>query len=111
MTPRHPPRVQRLLLGDPVRLAAGALRGGVGEQLHVAALVEQVEPVDGLLDRLADGQQAVVAQQRGALVAEGARDVVAFVGGEHDAFAFEDDVVLRRVSCEGRLWGREGRAS
>lgn len=94
MTPRHLARIQRLLLVHLIRLAPGTRRGSVCQQLHVAALVEQVEPADRLLDRLAHGQEAVVAEQDGALVAQGLRDVVAFVRGEDDAFAFEDYVVL-----------------
>ena len=64
----------------------------------MAALVEQVEPVDGLLDGLADGQETVVAQERSAFVAQRFGDVVALVSGQDNSFPVEDDVVLSCAS-------------
>lgn len=90
----HTAGIYGLLLTDLMCLSSCALRCCVGKQLNVAALVEQVEPVDGLLDRLTDSQEAMVAQQCSASVAECMGDIVAFVSREDDAFAVEDDVVL-----------------
>ena len=98
MTARHFPRVQCLLFRDLVRLTIRPRSSSISQQLHMAALVEEVEPADSLLDRLADGQQTVVAEECSTLVAESDGDVVAFVFGEDDALAVEDDVVL--VSCQ-----------
>ena len=44
------------------------LAGGIREQLGLAAAIHRDEPPDGLVDRLADGEQAVVAQDRGLAV-------------------------------------------
>ena len=98
MTARHFPRVQRLLLRDLIRLTIRSRSRSISQQLYMAALVEEVEPADSLLDRLADGQETVVAEECSTLVAESDGDVVAFVFGEDDALAVEDDVVL--VSCQ-----------
>lgn len=65
----------------------------------MTTLVEEIEPIDGLFDGFADGEEAVVAKKSGTLVAEGLSDIVAFVFGEDDAFAVEDDMILMVSAC------------
>src|SRR6267142_4065733 len=63
------PREARLLRVDLHRLP-----GRLGEELRLAAALEREEPVDGLVHRAADGEQAVVAQDDGLLLPERLRD-------------------------------------
>lgn len=60
----------------------------------MAALVEEIEPANGLLNRFANGQQPMIAKECRAVVAESVGNVITFVFGQDDAFAFEDDVIL-----------------
>jgi hypothetical protein len=76
-------------------LSASTSRGGIGQQLCVAALLGADEPEDGLLDGAAGGEQTMVLQQRELLVAQLLCDVLAFLLGEDDAIELVvDDVVL-----------------
>ena len=68
------------LVRDFVRLA-----GGFRQQLRVAGAVHGDEPPDGLINASAHGEQAVIAQDGGLLVAERAGDAVAFAGFLDDA--------------------------
>ena len=64
----------------------------------MAALFQAQEPEDGGLDRLADGEEAVVLEQRGFARAEGGGDVAAFGFGEDDAVEGRvEGVVLRHA--------------
>lgn len=81
MTPCHASRVHSLLIRDLVRFTRFSSRRGVGKQLNMARLVEQIKPIDCFFDGLADGQDAVVAQESRFLVAEGGGDVAAFILG------------------------------
>src|SRR5882757_5377524 len=58
---------------------------GLGHQLGMAGPLHGDEPPRRLLDRMADGEQAVVAQDCGLVVAEGVRDALALLEVKDDA--------------------------
>lgn len=89
-----------LLVADLDGLVATATSGRVREKLRLAAAVHGDEPEDGLLDGATDGQQTVVLQERGFLVAEGSSDFLALLLGDNDAVErVIEDVVLRGLSA------------
>ena len=57
----------------------------LGEQLRLARALHRDEPAHRLVDRVADGEQPVVAQDHGLAVAERVRDALALFEVEHDA--------------------------
>src|SRR5262245_13440996 len=52
--------------------------GGLGQQLRLATALHRNEPPGGLINRSADGQQSVVAQDDGFVLAERGGDALAF---------------------------------
>ena len=64
------------------------------QQLCLAAPFEQVQPERGLVDRLADGEDAVVLEQQRLLVAQRARQRPALLGVVHDAREVVEDRVV-----------------
>jgi hypothetical protein len=71
------------------------LAGGFGEQLSLAGTVHGDEPPGGFVDGVADGQQAVIAEDGGFLCAKGAGDAVAFGSFLDDAgVILENDVIF-----------------
>ena len=63
-------------------------------QLRLAALVHAEEPERSGLHRVADGEQAVVAQDDGFALTEHRADAVAFRGVEHYAVVVLEDGVV-----------------
>ena len=51
---------------------------GLRQQLRMATALHRNEPPGGLVDRSADGQQSVVAQDDGFVLAERGGDALAF---------------------------------
>jgi len=81
------------------------LAGGFGEQLGLARAVHGDEPPSGFVDRVADSEQSVIAEDGGLLGAEGAGDAVAFGSFLDDAGEIlENDVIL--VKCASVLGER-----
>lgn len=78
-------RIRRILLVDLHGLTSATSGRRISHQLRMAALLHAQEPEDGLLDGLADGQQTMVDEKGGFLVAEAFRDVVALFLNEDDA--------------------------
>jgi hypothetical protein len=64
---RHTTTIFRLLIRNLIRLAPAALGRRIGQQLRMAALVQYVKLLRGFLNRFADGEKAVVAQESGFL--------------------------------------------
>jgi len=84
-------------IGNFVRLA-----GGFDEQLRLAGTVHRDKPPGGLVDGVAYGQKAVIAQNRGFLRAEGAGDAVAFRSFfNNSGVIVEHDVII--VKCASVL--------
>jgi hypothetical protein len=79
------------------------LAGGFGEQLGLAGAVHGDEPPGGFVDGMADGEQAVIAEDGGFLRAEGSGDAIAFGGFLDDAgVILENDVIfVKRASILG----------
>jgi hypothetical protein len=80
------------------------LASGFGEQLGLAGAVHGDEPPSGFINGVADGEQAVIAEDGGFLRAEGTGDAVAFGGFLDDAgVIFENDVIfVKRASVLGK---------
>lgn len=71
------------------------LPGGHRQQLHLRRALEQHRDHAGLLDARTGGQQAVVGEQDGALVAEGGGDDLAFlVAYRHARPVLEEGAVV-----------------
>src|SRR3954449_1745260 len=58
--------------------------GSLGDELHLTGPLHRDEPPDRGVNRLTNGQQAVVAQDDGLVVAEGMRDALALLDVRHD---------------------------
>src|SRR5712692_3126001 len=95
-------------VGNFVRLS-----GGFGEQLRLAGAVHSDKPPGRFVHGVADGEQAVIAEDGGFLRAEGAGDAVAFGGlfdnpriiVEHDMILIKSASILRervKQAAEGR---------
>src|SRR5258708_38230961 len=76
------------------------LAGGFGEQLGLAGAFHGDEPPCGLVDRVADSEQAVIAEDGGLLRTEGASDAVAFGSFfDNPRIVVEDGVIfIKRAS-------------
>lgn len=85
LTPHRRVRPLRILLINLDRLAPLPSRSRISHQLRMTALLQTHVPEDAALDRGAAGQQPMVLEESGFLVAECGGDGTAFVGGEHDA--------------------------
>src|SRR5215472_1604318 len=73
---------------------------GVGQELHVAAGVQQREPPGGGIKGLADRDQAVVLEDDCLVRSEGLGDAAAVFGVEHETgVVVEDFVVLEEWAC------------
>jgi len=82
------------VLGGFVRDSAG-LASGFGEQLRLAGAVHGNEPPGGFVDAVADGEQAVIAEDGGFFRSERAGDAVTFGSFLDDAAViFKDHVIL-----------------
>ena len=69
--------------------------GGLGEQLRLAGAVHGDEPPGSFVHSVANGEQAMIAEDGGFLRAEGAGDAVAFGGFLDDAgVIIENNVIL-----------------
>src|SRR5712691_10126816 len=84
-------REERGLAIDLDRLARG-----VRQKLRLAASLQRDEPESGLFHRVPDGDQAVVAEDDGLLLADGRGDAAALRELEHDA----REIVEERVVLE-----------
>src|SRR3954471_19731288 len=91
-----------------VRVDVHDLARGLGDELHLAGPLHGDEPPDRRVDRLADGQQPVVAQDDGLVVAEGVGDALALLDvSDHTGVVVEKRVVVveRRDVLRDRLEG------
>ena len=87
------------VLGCIVRNSVGLARG-FGEELRLAGTVHRDEPPGGFVDGVADGEQAVIAQDGGLFPAEGAGDAIAFGSFLDDpGVIIEDHVILVKRAC------------
>jgi hypothetical protein len=94
--------VRCILVIDLDRPTTTARGGRVRHELCAAARLQASEPEDRLLHCLADGQEAVVLQQSGLLVAKGSCDVLAFGFGQDDPIELlVDNVVLWEERKDG----------
>ncbi len=75
-----PGRAAGHLVGEPPRLPSG-----VGQQLHLAGVVQRNEPEKRRFERGTDGQESVMLQDQRLACAERARDELAFLITQHDA--------------------------
>lgn len=104
LTPDRLPSIHGIFFRNLDRLASPASRSRISQQLRMAALLQTHEPEHGALDTLAAGEQTVVLQKSGFLVAERFGNGEAFFFSQHDAAegGVECNVVVEgaRVLCD-----------
>ena len=81
--------ILRRFVGNSLRLARG-----FGEKLRLAGAVHGNEPPGGLVDCVANGQEAVIPKDGGFFQAEGSSDAVAFGSFLDDAGVIVENRVI-----------------
>lgn len=73
--------VYGFLICDLVRLSASTTGCGIRKKLHVAGFVKQIKPINSFFDSLSNGQQAMIPEQAGLLLAKRISNIASFVLG------------------------------